>query len=175
MTEAAVIGMGNPILTDDSVGVRLAGEAARELAGMDRVVVIEECSVGGLNLLDVLSGYERVVLLDGIHTRGGRVGFWYHFTADRLRPTAHLSNVHDANLATALALGRALGIPLPDDEQIHVLAVEIEDDETFGTELSPALARAYPDCRASVLAELRRILSVTSRSGPDPRDPPAPP
>jgi hydrogenase maturation protease len=164
--------MGNPILTDDSIGVRLAGEAARELAGMDRVEVIEECSVGGLNLLDVLSGYERVVLLDAIHTRGGRVGRWYHFTADRLRPTAHLSNVHDANLATALALGRALGIPLPDDEQIHVLAVEIEDDETFGTELSPALARAYPDCRAAVLAELRRILSATSRSGPDPPGPP---
>jgi hydrogenase maturation protease len=160
--------MGNPILTDDAIGVRLAGEAARELAGTDGLDVIEECSVGGLNLIDVFSGYQRVVALDAIHTRGGRVGDWYHFTAARLRPTAHLSNVHDANLATALALGRALGIPLPDDERIHVLAVEIEDDETFGTELSPALARAYPDCRVAILAELRRILGLSSRSAPDP-------
>lgn len=163
-----MIGMGNPILTDDSIGVRLAGEAARELAGAGWIDVIEECSVGGLNLLDVFCGYERVVVLDGIHTRGGRVGGWYHFTARRLRPTAHLSNVHDANLATALALGRALGIPLPDDERIHVLAVEIGDDETFGTELSPALARAYPSCRSAVMAELRRILSVTARLAADP-------
>lgn len=161
--ETAVIGMGNPILTDDAVGVRLAAEAARELEGRPDIAVIEECSVGGLNLIDVFTGYSRVIVFDGIHTRGGRPGDWYHFTAARLRSTAHLSNVHDANLATALALGRELGVPLPDDEQIHVLAVEIEDDETFGTELSPALTRAYPACRAAILAALKEIVSAGVR------------
>jgi hydrogenase maturation protease len=154
-----ILGMGNPILSDDSIGVRLARDLRRHLGGRFDVDVVEECSVGGLNLLDYLAGYERVILLDAIHTRGGRAGDVYGFRATGLRPTAHLCNVHDANFATALELGRRLGAPLPDDEEIHVFAVEVLDDRTFGTELTPALARAYPECLRTILAGTLSILA----------------
>lgn len=156
--KTTVIGMGNPILSDDAVGVYLARDINRALCGRPDVDVVEECSVGGLNLLEYLEGYERAVVLDAIHTTGGIPGRCYHFTAAALRETTHLCNVHDANFATALALGRLLGQPLPDDNDIHVFAVEIVDDMTFGTDLTPKVAQRYPACRRRVLRGLKKLL-----------------
>lgn len=158
LSRTLLVGMGNPILSDDAVGVRLAADVSRHLGPCDGVDVVEECSVGGLNLIDVLEGYDRAVVFDAIHTREGTVGDWYRFTAAALRSTAHLCNVHDVNFATALAFGRRLGIPLPDDERIHVFAVEIDDDKTFGTSLTPRLAAAYPACRDAITREVSRLV-----------------
>ncbi len=153
-----IIGMGNPILSDDAVGVRLARDVNLALCGRPDVVVVEECSVGGLNLLDYLEGYEKAIVLDAIHTRGGKPGTCYRFTAAALRETAHLCNVHDANFATALAFGRSLGLALPEDDDIHVFAVEIVDDMTFGLELTPEVARRYDACLHRVLRGLKTLL-----------------
>jgi hydrogenase maturation protease len=161
-----ILGMGNPILTDDSIGCRLAAAVKAALGGtLDagpsgpaRTDVIEECSVGGLNLLDVIAGYDRVVVLDSVRTRGGVPGDLYRFTAADLRPTQHLSNVHDANFATALELGRRMGMSLPADERIHVLAVEIVDNETFGEALSEPLARQFDELVSRVVDVVRELL-----------------
>jgi len=155
-----IIGMGNPILSDDAVGVLLAQDVEKALCGRPDVRVVTECSVGGLNLLEYLEGFEQAVVLDAIRTRGGVPGRCYRFTAVDLRPTAHLCNVHDANFATALALGRRLGYPLPADRDIHVFAVEIVDDTTFGTSLTPQVARHYAACRRRVLRGLKTLLGA---------------
>jgi len=159
-----VIGMGNPILSDDSVGVRLARDVGLALYGRTDVVVVEECSVGGLNMLDYLEGFAQAVVLDAIHTKGGTPGACYRFTAADLRETTNLCNVHDANFATALALGRCLGMTLPEDSDIHVFAVEIVDDLTFGTDLTPLVARRYPACLHRVLRGLKSLLDTSPAS-----------
>ena len=165
-----LLGMGNPILTDDSVGVRLAGDVADRLAG-DEVAgtaraaeldVVRECSVGGLELIHVLAGYERVIIIDSIRTVGGKPGDWYRFTAASLRETMNLSNVHDANFATALELGRRMGARIPPDEQIHLLAVEVEENATFGETLSESLAAAYPGVLEEIATEVRSMLEDVS-------------
>jgi hydrogenase maturation protease len=155
-----LLGMGNAILTDDAVGVRLAGDLGRRLAGTPALVVVPECSVGGLNLLDVVAGFERLVVVDSIHTAGGVPGTWYHLTGAALNGTVHLSNVHDANFATALELGRRLGLVIPRDEDIDVFAVEVEDDLTFGERLSPRLEAAYPRLLEEILAGVRTLLAA---------------
>jgi len=150
--------MGNPVLADDAVGIRLARDLERALADTPGLVVEPECCVGGLNLLDVLEGYERVVVVDSIRTEGGVPGTLYRFTAASLRDTLHLSNVHDVNFATALELGRRMGVPLPPDEEIHIFAVEIADNLTLSESLTDAVAAAYPECLAAILSEVRAIL-----------------
>ncbi len=48
--------------------------AAAARYGPANGVTFTEASVGGLRLLDVLAGYERVILVDAVQTRGSRPG-----------------------------------------------------------------------------------------------------
>lgn len=140
-----LLGMGNPILSDDAVGIRLAEGLGRRLRPRPGLEVREECCTGGLELLDVVAGFDRLIVLDSIKTTGGRPGDWYRFDGTSLRETMHLNNVHDANFATAMELGRRMGVHVPGDEDIHVLAVEIEDNLTFSERLSPGLEAVLPE------------------------------
>ncbi len=169
--KALLLGLGNPILSDDSVGIRLAKEIAGRLGERPDLDVVPDCSAGGLELLEVLSGYDRVIVLDSIVTAEGVPGDWSRFTAASLQETVHLSNVHDANFATALALGRGMGKPLPPDREIHILAVEVAENRTFGETLSPQVATVYPRILEAMTVEVRALLARPGGASA-PADPP---
>ena len=155
-----LLGMGNPILCDDAVGIRLAKEFKGLLGHIPDLDFIEECSVGGLNLLDLFKGYDRVIVLDALHTAGGVPGDWHRFTASTLRETTHLTNVHDTNLATALALGQAMGMTLPELSDILIFGVEIRENTTFSESLTPELEEHYPRFSLEILGEIEALLQA---------------
>jgi len=154
-----LVGMGNPILCDDAVGVRLAQAFKRELNQVPDIDIIEECSVGGLNLLDLFQGYDRVIILDSFRTTGGKPGDWHAFTAPSLCESIHLTNIHDTNFATALALGRAMGMVLPAPSDILIFGVEIKENMLFSESMSPELEELFPCYSSEILAEIRALLS----------------
>jgi len=153
-----VIGLGNPILTDDGVGVKVAYAVRDALASAAREdVAVTEASVGGLRLMEMMVGYERAILLDAIQTPGGRPGAISRLTLDDIAsavPTQHSASAHDMNLPTALEMGRRLGLALPDT--IEILAVEAEDVVTFGETCTPAVAAAVPAVTELVLQLLKQ-------------------
>jgi len=153
-----LLGMGNPILSDDAVGVRLVRDFRARLAALDGLDIVEECSVGGLNLLDIIEGYSRVIVVDSIKTQGGVPGTWYYFTADRLRETMNLTNVHDTNFITALELGRRLGMILPEDKETHIFAVEIIDNLNFSEEMSEPLEKTYPTFMEEIFRQISYLV-----------------
>ena len=59
MKKSIVVGLGNPILTDDGVGNKVA-EVLRNKVGPEVEVV--EASLAGFNLLDLLTGYDTAIL-----------------------------------------------------------------------------------------------------------------
>ena len=70
MEKIIVIGLGNPILTDDGVGVKVAYEVEKALgANIPINLTITEASVGGLRLMELLVGYDRVILIDALQDR----------------------------------------------------------------------------------------------------------
>lgn len=154
-----VLGMGNPILTDDAVGIRLAKALAAALPPRPDVDLCPDCSAGGLEILAVLEGYDRVLVFDSVKTVGGEPGSWYRFDGRALGPTLHLTNLHDTNFATALELGHRLGLHLPAAASTHVLAVEVADNRTFSERLSPALEARWDSLSREVLAEAEALLT----------------
>ncbi len=161
-----LLGMGNPILCDDAIGHELARRIGARVADASGLVVEPECTVGGLNLLDLVAGFDRLIVIDSIKTTDGRPGEWYRFDGAALRETMNLSNVHDANFATAMELGRRLGMQVPADDAIHVFAVEVRENLTFGESLGPELEDALPEICEEMLAEIEPLLAL--------RDPPRP-
>lgn len=147
-----VVGLGNPILRDDGVGIHVA-MAAKEAYGGDDVDFVE-ASVGGLRLLSVIAGYDRVILVDAIMTPGGRPGQLYRMGPNEVCASLHADCSHDMSLPAALELGRKMGMRLPTDEDFVIIAVEVEEVTTFGETCTPAVEAAIPRAVESVLGEL---------------------
>ncbi|MBN1219729.1 MAG: hydrogenase maturation protease [Anaerolineae bacterium] len=162
-----VLGLGNPILTDDGVGVRVA-EAVRAALPPDTSIEVSEASVGGLRLMERVVGYDRVILIDAWHhprePQAGRhpsvglgrnAGAIHRLTLDDLRhlsPTQHSASTHDTSLVTALDMAARMGYSLPTEFIIY--AIEVENIIDFGDQPTPAVVAAIPKVTAAVLAEL---------------------
>ena len=153
-----VLGLGNPILTDDGVGVRVA-EAIRAALPLDTQVEIDEASVGGLELLERLLGYQRVFLIDAFHPGQEQPGTIHRLGLDdlrQMRPTQHSASAHDTTLVTAWAIAQQMDLPLPDE--LIIYAIEVENITEFSEELTPSVAQAVPEVTAAILAELGEIV-----------------
>ncbi len=62
-----ILGLGNPLVSDDSVGLRVADELKMRLAGRADVEVSEDYW-GGLRLMERMIGFDRAVVVDAIQT-----------------------------------------------------------------------------------------------------------
>jgi len=145
-----VVGLGNPILSDDSVGIRVAEELKGRLN--QKEITVEETSMAGLDLLDLLVNFDRAIIIDAIQTAEGKAGQIYQLEPTAFNATRHATTPHDVNFATALEFGKKLGLALP--QQITIFAIEVEDVTTFSEECTPEVERAIPLVVNMVTSEL---------------------
>jgi hydrogenase maturation protease len=148
-----VLGLGNPILTDDGVGVRVA-EAVRAALPVDSGIEVSEASVGGLSLMERLVGYERVILIDAFHpaTHPGAIHRLTLTDLQNISPTQHSASAHDTSLVTALTMARRMELSLP--QEFVIYAIEVENITDFGEQPTPAVAAAIPQAAMMVLQQL---------------------
>lgn len=145
-----IVGLGNPVLADDGVGLRIARELRRRLEGRSGVATVE-LYAGGMWLTEAMAGHDRAILIDAI-AGSGVAGAVYRLGLGDLRHTRIANSSHDASLPVALELGRAAGLRLPDEVQIW--AVEAADVEAFSERLTPAVERAVLQVVEGVLRDL---------------------
>ncbi len=132
-----IIGIGNPLMGDDGVGI----VAVQRLAAMELPEGVEVIDGGtvGLTLLDLLEGAQQVLLIDAVEM-GKAPGELEIMALDEIRledADAGGISLHQTGLAQVLALGRELG-PLP---EVTLFGIQ-PDSVARGLGLSPPLARA---------------------------------
>jgi hydrogenase maturation protease len=145
-----VLGIGNPILSDDGVGIHVA----RRLKEMRPAgIVVDELAASGLELLDMVRGYERLVIVDAIQTSGGKPGDIHELVEEDFEKSVHGSSPHGINIATALALGRKL-VPQEMPREVTFLGIEAEDLVNVSERLTPDVERAVDEAVRIILARL---------------------
>lgn len=154
MAKTLIIGLGNPLVSDDSVGLRVAAELRRQLVGRDDVEVTEDYW-GGLRLMERMIGYERAIVVDAINT-GASPGTIHHLTTGSIA-TQKSASAHDVSLPTALAFGRQAGAKLPEDRNVSLLGIEAQDLVNFSEQCTPAVAAAIPRAVREVLQILESM------------------
>jgi len=142
-----ILGIGNPILTDDGVGIKTARRIKEENPDLEVI----EASEGGIGLLDYASGYEKLIIIDSIKTEQGKPGEVYKLELEDLKPAMELSSSHGVDIATAFKLGRELGYKMPD--YIGIYAIEIQDNSTFGEECTEEVERSIPFIARRIIEE----------------------
>ena len=163
-----VIGLGNPILTDDGVGIYTVRTVLDALPP-DAPVDVIEASVGGLSLMEAMVGYERVILVDALWSPSEKTGQVIVFDAGHLPETLNSACAHDADLPTALSLGRRMGVPLPADEAIQIVGITANEVLTFGDWPTPPVAAAIPEATATTLRLVEEAMTPV-QSGALPHD-----
>jgi hydrogenase maturation protease len=145
-----VLGLGNPILSDDGVGIKVARKIGKQLK--DPQVTITEASGAGPSLLDSVVEYDQVIIIDAIQTKEGRIGEVYRLEPEDFSFAKHLSSPHQINLVTALELGERLGLSMP--SKVTIFAVEAKDVTNFGEQCTDEVEQAIPKVVKMVLHEL---------------------
>jgi len=148
--KALVLGIGNPILSDDGVGIEVAREVEKNLN--DPQVAVSETSAAGLSLLDSMLGYDKIIIIDAIQTKEGKPGQIYRMKPEDFSSAKRLSSPHQINLVTALELGKMLNLAMP--REITVFAIEAQDIATFSEKCTPEVEKAIPEVVKMVLENL---------------------
>ena len=142
-----ILGLGNDILADDGIGPKLVKKLQKDL--MQPNVAFQTAAVGGLEILEMIKDYERVIIIDAIKTANGIPGTIYHLSPSTFKETLHLSNFHDVSFLSALDLAKKMEISMP--EQIDILAIEIIEDLIFSNDFSQPIAKKYEQIYRGVL------------------------
>ena len=144
-----VLGLGNELLRDDAVGIRVA---ERLQGTLPPGVEVRSTSLFGLALLDELIGRDKVLLIDSYipeESSGSEI------REHNLEEVGAARGVcpHFVGLGEVRELMRQLGFGFP--REVRILAIPVSDPLTFSTEMTPAVAARVAD--AAEFA--RRIVS----------------
>ncbi len=150
-----VLGVGNPILRDDGVGIHVVRELKKQLTGVD----FREVSVSGLELVELFKGYEKVIIVDAIKTKEGKPGRIYKLTPEQI-PTLHGVTPHDADFRTAIEFGEKFIGGMP--KKIDIYGIEVEEVTEFGEDLTPDVRKAIPDIIKKIRKDIKMDLGGLS-------------
>lgn len=149
--KALILGLGNPILSDDAVGLQVARRLFERIGGED--IDLIEAAASGLQTIQLLSRYDRAVIIDSTRDKV-KVGKVRRLQVDELQTYPLLSS-HGVGLGQAVRLARQLGMRLPDPLLVYSIAVA--DPYTFGERLTPELERALPSLTQQIASDLTRL------------------
>jgi|GEM_PF-2301348 len=139
--DVLVLGVGNDIKRDDAVGLLVADRLAETLDAPG--VAVRAMTSGRIMLIEELSGYEAVYLVDSVVTTHGTPGDWYVLDPEDVEPAAESGGVatHNVGLGTLRTLGEAMGESMP---AMTIFAIEVADPFEYGEELTAAMREALP-------------------------------
>ena len=150
-----VLGIGNSILGDDGVGVRVAQAVASKIK--DDSIDVMDVNVDGLNLFDFFLGYDRLVVIDAIVTEDGEIGEIYRLKPEQIYiPSGSNISPHHYTLASTIEIGNRL-FPREIPQDVVVFAINTEDASTITEEMSEKVREAVPKAVNLVLEEVGSI------------------
>ena len=147
--DTLILGIGNPILTDDGVGIKIAQKLKEEKAEL----AVTETSEAGIALLDLIVGYNKLIIIDSIKTEEGEPGDLYKLELEDLKPAKDYSSSHGIGIATAFELGQKMGYDMP--KFVSIYAVNIKDNRTFGENCTEEIKERIPFIAKQIIEEER--------------------
>lgn len=147
-----ILGIGNPILGDDGIGIHVVRKLKTKLKYRSNIV-IDEAMTGGMNLLDALIGFDQAILVDAIHLPSEDIGEVKCLQLQDLE-TIHSCNPHDVTLFESIKLAETLGEEKIPDKIIIIGIVLHELPLEFSETISPEVSKAIPKAIDLIIREI---------------------
>jgi hydrogenase maturation protease len=147
-----VLGLGNPLMGDDSAGYRAAAVLRNRVRQAE--ITIQEFCGAGIDVIFLVSGYDKAIIVDAIHTQGNNTGSIYRTGITELMRNDSIFP-HQTSFVEAFELGRRTGIAVPEDISLYLM--EAGNTDQVGTDCSPAITIAIDNCVKMIIKELMAI------------------
>ena len=148
-----VLGIGNELAGDDIIGIKVVREVA-EIGPSD--IDYKQLSTGGLQLLETILGYDKVLIVDSIETNSPSRRILKIKTED-FSDATFLASPHDMNFPTALEIGRK-SLPEMMPKVIRIIGIEIPVQETITDKVSEETLAKIPAIKKMILEEINQFL-----------------
>ena len=144
-----ILGIGNTLLTDEAVGVRVV-EALQDAYDLPPEVQAVDAGTSSMDMLDVIADVDLLVVLDALKA-GKPLGTVVRLSGNEV-PVFFRKKLspHQVGLSDVLASLEFAGCRPKD---IVVIGVEADNFE-LGLEMTPAIAARVPDMMALLVGEL---------------------
>ncbi len=150
-----VLGVGNILLRDEGVGVRVVEELQRRYLLPEQVQVIDG-GTQGLWLMSTIQQADRLIVVDAVLGRD-EPGTLYRLVGEDLpKGLRAKQSAHDSDLVEALNLCSLLDAG---PKSVVVVGVEPENIQPFGLELTETVAARVDELVLRVVDELK-ILGI---------------
>ncbi len=147
-----ILGVGNILLSDEGVGVRVVEFLSDHYAFPGSVQLVDG-GVLGIGLMGLISETDILIVVDAVMNRDAP-GTLYRLEGAQIpRRVLAKQSMHQMDLPEVLALCTAVG----HEPQTIVLGIEPEDIQTLAVALTPRIASRVGDLAAMVLSELDRL------------------
>ncbi|MFW6132258.1 MAG: hydrogenase maturation protease [Planctomycetota bacterium] len=166
MSDLTVLGIGNVLMRDDGVGVRVL-QRVQQARDWPKVVEFVDGGAGGLNLINVIEDATRLVVFDSAEMKLAP-GEHRAVTPQQLcdLPAEHRASMHDAPFNETLTLvARFFHRPA----EVRVLAIQPKVVD-YGRTLSDELAAALDDLTAAGVRLVEDVLRSAKTTKPNSRD-----
>ena len=149
-SKTLILGLGNPILSDDGVGLVVAERLRERVDGVDVI----STPLTGLHLLDLMVGYDSVFLIDAMITTESQPGELTFIRPDEISLPTLCS--HGFNLLEILKLGKKLGLSVPQLKWVY--GITIGRSPAFGEEPSSQLMGKVEAMAAQIADHVKKQL-----------------
>ncbi len=144
-----VLGVGNLLYSDESIGLRVVEQLEERYTFSDNVTLMDGGTLG-TRLMGPIMESDLLLVVDAV-LGNGKPGDLYRLTGEDLRKSVSFKNsMHQTDLEDTLIYCGLVG-NRPD---AVVIGVEPEDYTSMSTELTPALAGRMDEFVAAVLKEV---------------------
>jgi hydrogenase maturation protease len=155
-----VLGLGNELYGDDGVGIHVVRRLKQKIgtnstSSKDKNSIdFLECSLTGLALLDVIAGYDSLIIIDTIKSSDPKPGKIRLLDGTQLRHIPGPSP-HYVSIPQTIEIGRKIGLKVP--SQIKVIAVEAKTMYNLGEGLTQEMKKAIPRIIQEVQTLLKKL------------------
>lgn len=157
-----VLGLGNELYGDDGAGL----EAVRRLRDSwpdgsppgkaEHGVTFLECGLTGAALLDVVAGYDALLIIDTIIREDPETGRVHLLDGADIRDFPGPSP-HYISVPQTLVLGRQLGLDMP--EKVKILGIEARSLYRLGDGMSAEMSARMPAILEAARSVIRGLVS----------------
>lgn len=148
----ALIGLGNILLRDEGVGVRVV-ETLQQHYTFSPPVTIVDGGTRGFALINEIEDCKTIIVVDAVKA-GNEPGTIYRFTRNDINfVTSMAMSVHDIGFIEALDQWQLLGI----NPEVIFIGIEPEDMSSWGMELSDCIKIKTPRLIELLIKELKRL------------------